>query len=106
MVNEVIRSVISRKSEVRRGRWLFFSPPASIRTLIPVEQGHSRGRDERGPPVVVVFVLRWKRADGKGCGLISTYLQPEDTHALRAIRENTAAVTWGRDPPRAQERLS
>lgn len=104
MVNEVIRSVISRKSEVRRGRWLFFLPPPSG-LLFLLNKVTAGGRDQRGPPVVVVFVLRWKRADGKGCGLISTYLQTEDTHALRAIRENTAAVTSGRDP-RAQERLS
>lgn len=34
----------------------------------------------------------------KGYGLISTYLQTEDMHDLRAIRENSAALTSGRDP--------
>lgn len=94
MVNEVVKSVISVKTEVRRGRWLFFLHQDSDSCCTRLQQG----QDKHSLSVDVVFLLCWKRADGKVCGLISTYLQTEDMHALRAIRENTAAVTSGRDP--------
>lgn len=93
MVNEVIKSVISVKTRVRRGRWLFFHHQDSDSCCTRLQQG----REEHSLSVDVVFLLCWKRADRKGCGLISTYLQTEDMHTLRAIRENTAAVRSGRD---------
>lgn len=91
-------SSVERVKSGGAGGFFFLPPPPPSGLLFPLNKVTAGGGANAGPPVVVVFVLRWKRADGKGCGLISTYLHTEDTHALRAIRENTAAVTSGRDP--------
>lgn len=88
MVNEVIKSVVSVNTEVKRGgcRPPLHQDSDSCCTRL------QQGRDGVSPSEDVVFLLCWKRADGKGCAIVSTYLQTEDKRAHGAIRENTAAV--------------